>query len=107
MRWDEIKKLVDDNAELQEMEEIGWKKGAAKGKTMECCYVTIMLGLEKQINDLKYHLDVHSLEEDPAVLIDARQAVADVRNVAGCLFLKLQEFERVERARERRLANAK
>ena len=102
MNWEELKKAVDDNAELKEMQDIGWKKGASKGKSMAVHYVTMMLALEKQMKDLQYLFDVYAMEEKIPLIIDIRQAIADVRNVAGCLFLKMQDLEVEERAKERR-----
>jgi len=88
------------NGELIEYEKIGFEKGEKKGKTMDVDAYVVLRSLEKQMADLSYHFDMRMLDVYEDFDLSAiKQAIADVRNVAGCLFLKIQETEASARKR--------
>lgn len=74
------------NEELRLHEVAGFVRGAEKGKKMNVQFHVVTKSLEKQWKDWQKA----RLSSDPYVI---KKALADLRNVAGCAFLILQELE--------------
>jgi len=88
---------VTMNGELIDLEKAGFERGEKRGKTMNCDWIVLSRALEKQIADLQYAIDIGLIEatsEGLTNLAEIKRCIADVRNVAGCLFLKIQEAEK-------------
>lgn len=77
--WEEIR----NNEKLQVLEKQGFKRGKRKGKTMDVPLGAIYGGLEKQWRDL---MNAYLCCDNVGKVM---RCIADLRNVAGCLFLKL------------------
>jgi len=81
--------------ELQALELEGFIRGHHKGKTMNVRDWVLIESLRKQMRDLEkawptYYVTVMpNLKEEHRW--DVLRALADLRNVAGCCFLKIQE----------------
>jgi hypothetical protein len=78
---------------LQNLEINGFIRGENKGKTMDVPLPVIFGSLQKQWKDLEESylrsaLKTHLRRKDGE---DLKRRIADLRNVAGCLFLKLEE----------------
>ena len=87
------------NIDLVNLEKAGFIHGVEKGKTMDANLETVYESLIKQVTDLdKVFIKMLFLEEQPTVspeeIYEIKQCIADIRNVAGCLFLKVAEFEK-------------
>jgi len=94
------------NPELLELEIEGFLRGKSRGKTMNVSINDVYDGLDKQIMDfrLKWNeFQRHRLREKQKLIspksslsdIPAlKRYLADLRNIAGCMFLKLQELEK-------------
>ena len=81
--------------DLRKLEFSGFVEGVALGKTMNVPLKTLAASLDKQYHDfLKTYGD-----DDPEAM---KMALADLRNVAGCVFLKLKETKPKPVIRERR-----
>jgi len=76
-----------NNDELNKHELLGFAKGAMKGKTMDTALDTLFTDVLKQFTDLAKANNSKNLKA-------MKQASADLRNSAGCYFLKLQELEK-------------
>jgi len=73
-----------ENPELEELEIQGFVCGLKRGKTMDVPLRTLFRSLEKQHDDwLVAYVNKNILE--------MKKALADLRNVAGIMFLKLNE----------------
>lgn len=81
-----LHKKIRNNTELETYEAVGFIKGAEKGKTMNVPFRVIAKSLEKQWKDWQKV----RLSSKPALM---KTALADLRNVSACAFLKLQELE--------------
>jgi len=78
--WEKYSK----NPELKELEIQGFLSGLKRGKTMDVPLRTLFRSLEKQHDDwLVAYVNKNILE--------MKKALADLRNVAGIMFLKLNE----------------
>jgi hypothetical protein len=75
---------IRDNKELLDLEEAGFLRGDKKGKTMGVSESKLYYSLVKQWTDF---LNAWNSKDDLAVL----KTLADLRNNAGTLFLKVQE----------------
>ncbi len=74
---------IRDNKELLNLEEAGFRRGDEKIKTMDVSSNDLKGSLYKQLMDYLYAPNVD----------ETKRSLADLRNVAGCLFLKLVEEE--------------
>ena len=86
-----ILQQIRDNAELTRLENDGFIRGDAKGKTMDNGDMPILMkeaelykALQKQFRELETAYTTVAKGE-------LRRRIADVRNNAGCLFLKIEE----------------
>jgi hypothetical protein len=87
-------KKIHTNLELRGIELRGFRKGTIEGKTMNVPLPTLVDSLDKQYADfLKAHAS-NSKEE-------MKKCLGDLRNVAGCVFLKLKEIEKRPKITER------
>jgi len=78
--WNE----VDGNDELSKLEQDGFVRGEKRGKTMDVPLQILFGSFEKQHKDwLVAYTNKNILE--------MKVALADIRNVAGIIFLKLNE----------------
>ena len=83
------------NGELIDLERQGFERG--RGKTMDVDWLVVSLSLKKQMADLEHAINVGLINAPNQGLYnldEIKRAIADVRNVAGCLFLKIQEIEK-------------
>ena len=85
----ELHKRIRQNRELQQFEIKGFLRGAEKGKTMNVTFEQLVQSLTKQYDDFIHQL-VYYYTSAPTDLESLKQKIADVRNVAGCLFLVVQ-----------------
>lgn len=89
------------NGELTCLEQEGFERGEKRGKTMDVDWLEAWQSLKKQMEDLRHAINVGLIKAPKQGLYnfdEIKRAIADVRNVAGCLFLKIQE---IEKAREK------
>jgi len=77
---------ISENKELKKLELKGFIRGAKKDKTMNVPLDDVVDGLRKQYKDFIYVWN--SLEPDKE---EMKRTLADLRNTAGCVFLKLVE----------------
>ena len=84
MKGETIYNKIQANIELQNLELRGFIKGDKKGKTMDVPLVALKMNLAKQFRDWLNAYDSKNI-------LDMKKALADLRNVAGCVFLKLLE----------------
>ena len=86
---------ISQNKDLAGLEKLGFIVGEQRGKTMDGDWMIVCNSLHKQYNDLLKAVSwyqnrcKHTTPE--ADILDIKRKIADLRNVAGCLFLKLQE----------------
>ena len=72
------------NPELIELEKQGILRGLRRGKTMDVPLVTLYSSLRKQYKDWLVAYDNKNI-------LEMKTALADLGNVAGIIFLKLNE----------------
>lgn len=83
-----------ENPALRSLEVLGFKHGSRKGKTMKVNLQTVVNNLYKQVEDFRQAYHGYLRDPDDADLqANLKMKLADLRNVAGCVFLKLQEQE--------------
>lgn len=82
--WIELWKKIHEDHELEELEKEGFHRGSLKGKTMDKPIGPIVDSLKKQWRDF---LTAWYENDDEKI----KRSLADLRNVAGCVFLKLKE----------------
>jgi len=80
----EIYNTIQASKELEELEIKGFLQGEQRGKTMDVTLKTMFESLKKQYRDWVKAYNSKQISE-------MKKSVADVRNVAGCIFLKLLE----------------
>lgn len=80
----ELHRKIDENEELKELERQGFVRGEKKGKHMNVSLKELMQSLRKQYLDC---LGAYNSKK----ISDMMCTIADLRNVAGCVFLKLEE----------------
>ena len=94
MSAQQLHRAIMDNVELRAYELRGLLRGEEDGKTMNVPLSTVLHSLEKQEKDLaEAILKFYVKQVDAASL---KKCLADIRNVAGLCFLKLQEEEGVK-----------
>jgi hypothetical protein len=82
----EILKLIRQNRELYDRELGGFVEGERRGKKPNVSIEVLFKALEKQFADLKQDYSLC----DPCWVGRAKKDLADIRNVAGVLFLVLE-----------------
>jgi len=83
---------IENCTELKQLEALGFLRGAKQGKTMDVPLEKVFQSLKKQWHDLVWaYSNYTTVSKDTSEL---KRCIADLRNVAGCLFLKLLELER-------------
>lgn len=102
----EMHVLLTNNDELRAFELSGFITGAEKGKTMNVSINEVVESYEKQAIDFMLcwneYLRTRLREKQKLIpkgsssksLSRLKRCLADVRNLAGCVFLKIQEMER-------------
>ena len=80
-------KAIRNNKKLQALEKRGFTRGKRKGKTMNAPLGEFYSSLSKQWRDFA---DAYVCCADVGHVM---RCLADLRNVAGCLFLKLDGYE--------------
>ena len=75
---------ISSDKELRDLEIEGFVRGAKKGKSMDVSLKELMQSLRKQYLDW---LEAYNSKKIP----DMKRTIADLRNDAGCVFLKLKE----------------
>lgn len=85
----ELLRKINENDELRSLELDGFIRGIRKGKTMDVDLSRLRYSLRKQMGDYESKWIDHILGE--ATKDDLKRYVADIRNVAGIIFLKLCE----------------
>jgi hypothetical protein len=78
--------LIHENKRLENFEKQGFLRGVKKKKTMNVDIFVLFDSLGKQYRDLVRAYGINDKE-------DMKRCLADLRNVAGCLFLKVEEQE--------------
>ena len=84
MKGTRIYERIQTIVELRNLEIQGFIRGEKKGKTLDVPLVTLKMSLAKQFQDWLKAYDSKNIP-------DMKKAIADLRNVAGCVFLKLLE----------------
>ena len=91
----ELRKRITHNGKLRTFEILGFLRGEQKGKTMNVDPYALMEGVRKQMLDLEARWATYYVTIMPSLkekhLEEVEKAIADLRNNAGCLFLKLEE----------------
>lgn len=77
--------LIYTDEELHGFEVDGFLRGKLKGKSMDVPLIVLLKSLDKQWKDYCFA----RLSEDPK---EIRQKLADLRSVAGCVFLKVEKL---------------
>lgn len=77
-------RIIND-PDLRKLELQGFVEGTAEGKTMDVPFGTLVESLDKQCGD--FFTAYNEGKGRKAI----KKALADIRNVAGCCFLKLKE----------------
>ena len=91
MSAQQLHKAIIGSRELRAYELRGLLRGEERGKTMDVPLATVLHSLEKQGKDLaETILNFYAKQADAA---DLKKCLADIRNVAGLCFLKVQEEE--------------
>lgn len=88
----ELYRQIEECAELIALKEEGFMEGYDKGKTMDVSVGELQKSLGKQWDDFKaayYRFTITRCKRNPKQL---KKDIANLINVAGCLFLKLQEL---------------
>ena len=85
----EILKRINDNEQLSSLELDGFIRGIRAGKTMDVNLDVLKNSLMKQVGDWNSAFVDYIL--GTATLGDLQRCIADIRNVAGVIFLKLCE----------------
>lgn len=83
--YDVYDKIIHD-PDLRVFELKGFARGKQRGKTMSVSLYRMVKSLRKQMEDFAVAYVNNDLE-------DMKQCLADIRNVAGCVFVKLKEKE--------------
>jgi hypothetical protein len=81
------------NKELKAFEFSGFLRGEMRGKTMDVPLVEVVDSLRKQYKDFDYAWSFYVTMGGGKSREGLKRALADIRNNAGCLFLKLVEEE--------------
>ena len=83
----DIYNAIQASKELDDLEIQGFIRGDEKGKTMDVPLQALFVSLAKQYNDW---VDAY----DTRIISKMKRSIADIRNVAGCVFLKLMEVSK-------------
>ena len=78
---------IRDNERLQDLELLGFRRGQEQGKTLAVTVDTVYANLEKQWRDL-----TNAWHATPRDYAHIHRCLADLRNVAGCLFLNTEFY---------------
>ena len=89
----ELLKAITDNDELSSLELEGFIRREEKGKTIGVSLDTLRHSLRKQQAD--YDSTWIDFILGNATIADLKRCIADIRNVAGCIFLVLDSKKRV------------
>lgn len=91
MSAQQLHNAINNSRELYAYELQGLLRGEERGKTMDVPLATVLHSLEKQERDLEDTiLKFYAKQADAR---DLKKGLADIRNVAGLCFIKLQERE--------------
>jgi len=92
-----LESLVN-NDELNRLELGGFVRGFNKGKTMHVTFKDLFNEVHKQYIDW---VGAYGDSQDMTAsdIAELKRTLADLRNVAGCAFLKLQEIDADKKAR--------
>lgn len=82
-------KKIWEHGILKRFETEGFIRGSKKGKTMEVPLANLVESLEKQVMDFQQAYYAYLINQDQENVDDFKQKIADIRNLAGCVFLKL------------------
>ena len=85
----DIYNTINTSKELEDLEIKGFLRGEKAGKTTNVPIGVIYESLSKQVKDLQDAYQFYQINSSQKE--ELKQKIADLRNVAGCLFLKLQE----------------
>lgn len=84
----ELLKTINDNDELSSLELDGFIRGIRKGKTLNVNLDMLTHSLRKQMGDYESKRIDYILGK--ATIDDLKRCLADIRNVAGCIFITLK-----------------
>jgi hypothetical protein len=104
----EMHKLLEQirsDPDLLQLEELGFRRGDERGKTMDVGLDDLYHSLQKQMDDVQEtyrDFDIYKHPEARKIVHgQVLKSLADLRNVAGCLFLKLVEVVEEDLKREK------
>lgn len=85
-------KKYSENPELKDLEIQGLLRGFERGKIMDVPLEVVIDSLKKQWDDfLATWTGYKNLPKTKTTIEDLKRALADLRNVAGIIFIKLKE----------------
>ena len=88
--WEEI----NTNEELKQLELDGFKRGRKKGKTMDVPLDVVVESVKKQFRDFVRCYRAYGATPSKNLKNGLKRTIGDLRNTAGCVFLKLIEGEK-------------
>lgn len=86
--WESIR--YDLELKYHELE--GFKRGVLQGKSMDVSVDDMRFQVKRQFRQLTS--EFYPNYDKPERIKKIKRRIADLRNVAGCLFLKIQELEK-------------
>jgi len=92
----EILRQINENADLHDLELDGFIRGFRAGKTLNVGMQLLLNSLRKQVGDWESIFIDYILGN--ATLDDLKRRLADIRNVAGVIFLKVCERQKKQKA---------
>lgn len=93
MKPADLLKKIQTNVELLRLELKGFRRGEKQGKTMKTDIKTLVASIDKQHHDLRSAYLDYVMNKRLSNLRIIKRHIADLRNAAGCLFLKILEKE--------------
>lgn len=110
MREHYLWKEIQRNKELRKLEQEGFERGEKRGKKLTVHMHEVWKSFQKQYIDLEnayqqivnkqtYPYDSFSKLEQADVDY-FKKCIADLRNVAGCLFLKMRDLKAIQELAE-------
>lgn len=85
--------IVQSCEELLRYENEGFRKGEAKGKTMNVSLDDLLGSVHKQYDDFLNAYHAYRKKPTSFNASDLKQTIADLRNVSALVFLKLKAIE--------------
>lgn len=82
---------IAENKRLSTLEKVGFDIGISRGKTMDVSIEIMNGSVSKQWKDYKWAWENYLRDKSELNRQAVETAIANLRNVAGCMFLKIEE----------------